>query len=159
LVLGAAGSAGLFYVIAQATADVGIDSLGRLLVAEVAFVYLILAHHRGWPYPQASRQVAPWYTETHSSGFMYFGIAMGTGMRTYSPTVLPHALALGIWVSASLTAAIGAALGFAIGRTAAIPLNRHLLKARGGGHRFGFSAPLSLVLTLAVIGLGFATYS
>jgi hypothetical protein len=85
-------------------------------------------------------------TGVHPAGFVIFGAEMGTGMRTFSPTVLPHVIALTIVGVASPAAALVGAVGFAIGRTLMIPLYR--IRTRDG-RPYGFAVPLPVEVLLA----------
>lgn len=72
----------------------------------------------GFPLPQNARQVPQWMTAIPGYGALQFGIEMGTGMRTYLPTGLPHLLALAMLLLADPAAALLAGLGFGLGRVA-----------------------------------------
>lgn len=71
--------------------------------------------------PQNRRQVPSWVTETHPAGFAIFGYEMGSGMRTYSPTFLPHLVAIGMVANTGVIAPLAGGLGFALGRYAMVP--------------------------------------
>ncbi|MEV6104304.1 hypothetical protein AB0M28_06245 [Streptomyces sp. NPDC051940] len=49
-------------------------------------------------------------------GPVQFGFEMGTGMRTYSPSALPHLVLLGIVLVVPFTGAVAAGAGFALAR-------------------------------------------
>jgi hypothetical protein len=49
-------------------------------------------------------------------GSVQFGAEMGTGMRTYSPTGLPHVVAISLFLLESWSDALMAGAGFALGR-------------------------------------------
>ena len=49
-------------------------------------------------------------------GPVQFGFEMGTGMRTYSPSSLPHLVLLSICLILPFPAALSAGVGFAMGR-------------------------------------------
>jgi hypothetical protein len=67
--------------------------------------------------PQNARQVPQFVTRVPFWGALQFGAEMGTGMRTYSPTGLPHVVAIGLLLLAGWPDALLAGLGFAAGRT------------------------------------------
>lgn len=78
--------------------------------------------------PQNARQVPETIGEDGPRyGALHFGFEMGTGVRTYMTTGLPHALALAVLVTAGWRAAVIAGLAFGAGR-AWMTLARH-------GHR------------------------
>lgn len=70
-----------------------------------------------FPLPQNARQVPQFVTRVPFWGSLQFGAEMGTGMRTYSPTGLPHLVATAVFLLASLPHALIAGVGFAVGRT------------------------------------------
>lgn len=49
-------------------------------------------------------------------GGIQFGFEMGTGMRTYSPSALPHLVLLALLLAVPFSGALAAATGFAIAR-------------------------------------------
>lgn len=49
-------------------------------------------------------------------GPIQFGFEMGTGMRTYSPSALPHLVLLGVLLVIPFTGALAAGAGFALAR-------------------------------------------
>lgn len=53
-----------------------------------------------------------------------FGIEMGTGWRTFSPTVLPHVFAILIMFLGGSGELTGGCFGFVVGRAMAVPLHR-----------------------------------
>lgn len=69
-----------------------------------------------FPLPQNARQVPQFVTRVPFWGSLQFGTEMGTGMRTYSPTGLPHLIAIAVLLLASWPEALTAGLGFAMGR-------------------------------------------
>ncbi|MGW5360135.1 hypothetical protein [Actinopolymorpha pittospori] len=78
--------------------------------------------------PQNARQVPETIGDDGPRyGALHFGFEMGTGVRTYMTTGLPHVLALAVLVTAGWTAATTAGLAFGAGR-AWMTLARH-------GHR------------------------
>jgi hypothetical protein len=141
---------------------VAIGSLGNALastglryvtaaIAIVGGLVLIGSRVIGRPWiVQNARQVPSWLTETHPAGFLVFGFEMGTGMRTYSPTALPHILALSVFAVASPWAVTGAALGFATGRALMI----WLFRRRGNDPSFAFAMPVWAEIATMVIWAG-----
>ncbi|PZG20873.1 hypothetical protein C1I95_08540 [Micromonospora craterilacus] len=69
-----------------------------------------------FPIPQNARLVPQFVTRIPFWGAVQFGAEMGTGMRTYSPTGLPHIVVAAIVLWASWGEAIAAGTGFALGR-------------------------------------------
>lgn len=69
-----------------------------------------------FPVPQNARQVPQFVTRIPFWGALQFGAEMGTGMRTFSPTGWPHAVAILLLLLASWPEALTAGLGFALGR-------------------------------------------
>lgn len=69
-----------------------------------------------FPVPQNARLVPQFVTRVPFWGALQFGTEMGTGMRTYSPTGLPHIVAIAVLLLASWPEGIMAGAGFAIGR-------------------------------------------
>lgn len=149
-------SAAAFLIVGLAAADAGITQGFRTLIALSIVAYLCVTRFlQALPVPQSSRQVPSWLTEMHPSGFLYFGIEMGTGMRTYSTTILPHVVAAALFMLPSIPAAAGAALGFASGRGLAVPLYRFGADPQTGLFRFALPRRLE-VLAAVVIGAGAA---
>jgi len=76
------------------------------------------------PLPQNARQVpSSVIFEGGRVGALWFGFEMGTGMRTYLPSTLPHLAALMVALYASWPYALLAGAGFGVGR-AVMPLVR-----------------------------------
>lgn len=69
-----------------------------------------------FPIPQNARLVPQFVTRIPFWGSVQFGMEMGTGMRTYSPTALPHVMAIAVVCLASWQHALLAGVGFALGR-------------------------------------------
>lgn len=87
----------------------------------VAVVFLLIViHELGWlrlPLPQNARQVPETITEDGAAyGALQFGFEMGTGIRTYMTTGLPHALAAGLLLLAGWPEGLLAGLAFGAGR-------------------------------------------
>lgn len=115
--------------LASATALLLVGSLVRLaapaavwrwlvLVAFVALLLRELGLVRFW-LPQNKRLV-PEHVHRHGRVFgpLQFGFEMGTSVRTYTPSALPHAAALAIALLAGPSAALAAGVGFGLGRSA-----------------------------------------
>ena len=110
-----------------AFALVAIGSLLRAPLPEAARQFLLLsiaavlvAREFGlfsFPVPQNARLVPQFVTRVPFWGAVQFGAEMGTGMRTYSPTGLPHIMVAAIVLCASWSEALAAGVGFALGRT------------------------------------------
>jgi hypothetical protein len=158
LYIGSAAVVGALLAVSVVLHDLGVPpstQLGLALAGALAMV--ALRAFRPHSLPQNGRQVPAWVTETHPAGFMVFGAEMGTGMRTFSPTVLPHVLAfsvLAVTVTQPLTA-VAAAVGFATGRALMIPLYR--AQTRDGG-AYRFAVPLALELAVALAAVGFVAW-
>ena len=73
-----------------------------------------------FPLPQNSRLVPQFVTRVPFWGAVQFGAELGTGMRTFSPTGLPHILVVLIFFLGSWPQALLAGAGFALGRTAMV---------------------------------------
>lgn len=103
-----------------------IPAAGRLAVGGLLLVVVLGAELAGRPLslPQNRRAVPQTVIpEARVQGALQFGFEMGTGVRTFMPTALPHALVLAVLVSGSLGVGLLAGLGFGTGR-AAMPLVR-----------------------------------
>jgi hypothetical protein len=80
---------------------------------------VLVVREFGWlrfPIPQNARLVPQFVTRIPFWGAVQFGAEMGTGMRTYSPTGLPHIVVVAVVLWASWDEAIAAGAGFALGR-------------------------------------------
>lgn len=82
---------------------------GSVFLAEVGVYQLRL--------PQANRQVRQWVASEGSPGAFQFGVEMGTGLRTFSTSNLPHVALLAVLLHPDPTTALIAAVGFASGRS------------------------------------------
>ncbi|TWF74362.1 hypothetical protein FHX44_11242 [Pseudonocardia hierapolitana] len=71
-----------------------------------------------FPVPQNARLVPEDVQHLRRWGALQFGFEMGTGMRTYSPSALPHLVLAAVLVVVPLPAAFALAAGFALGRLA-----------------------------------------
>ncbi|WP_202879538.1 hypothetical protein [Serinicoccus kebangsaanensis] len=101
------------------------DALLNALVALVAV--LALARQAGLPIPlpQNARQV-PEYIEGRGprAGPLQFGVEMGTGLRTFMTSPVPHLALVAVVAWADLPAALIAGASFGAGR-ALMSLSRH----------------------------------
>lgn len=90
----------------------------RFVVASVIVAALLLRELgiARFPVPQNARLVPQFVTRVPFWGAVQFGAEMGTGMRTFSPTGLPHVIAVAVLLFASWPEAILAGAGFAGGR-------------------------------------------
>ncbi|MBW0090137.1 hypothetical protein I4I73_15065 [Pseudonocardia sp. KRD-184] len=74
--------------------------------------------------PENARLVPEDVQHLREWGALQFGFEMGTGMRTYSPSALPHLVLLAVVLVVPFPAAFAVAAGFAAGRLA-MPLLSH----------------------------------
>jgi hypothetical protein len=89
----------------------------QILVAAAAIVFLLRELDvLSFPLLQNARLVPQFVARIPFWGAVQFGAEMGTGMRTYSPTGLPHILAISILFLASWEEALLAGAGFAAAR-------------------------------------------
>ncbi len=120
--MGALISAGLLVWLSSALHGVlGSNVIALGCIAVGAFLFYLRA--RGVRM-QASRQVPSWFTSIGGLGFFFFGIEMGVGWRTYSPTLLPHVVALTALGFAKPSLVVSAAVGFGLGRAVGMVLAR-----------------------------------
>jgi hypothetical protein len=71
-----------------------------------------------FPVPQNARLVPEDVQHLRRWGALQFGFEMGTGMRTYSPSGLPHVVLAAVLLTVPLPPAFALAAGFAVGRLA-----------------------------------------
>ncbi len=71
-----------------------------------------------FPVPQNARLVPEDVQHLRRWGALQFGFEMGTGMRTFSPSALPHLVLAAALLVVPLPAAFAIAAGFALGRLA-----------------------------------------
>ncbi|GAA0937018.1 hypothetical protein [Pseudonocardia zijingensis] len=71
-----------------------------------------------FPVPQNARLVPEDVQHLRRWGALQFGFEMGTGMRTYSPSALPHVVLAAVLLVVPFPAAFALAAGFALGRLA-----------------------------------------
>lgn len=90
----------------------------QVLAGVVASVFLLREFGvLKFPLLQNARLVPQFVTHMPFWGSVQFGAEMGTGMRTYSPTGLPHVMAVSLILLATWSDALMAGAGFALGRT------------------------------------------
>jgi len=89
-----------------------------LAAAALCLVLRELGAVRFW-LPQNARLV-PEYVHRHGRFFgpLQFGFEIGTSMRTYTPSALPHAAALAVLLLAGPLSTLLIGLGFGLGRSA-----------------------------------------
>jgi hypothetical protein len=68
--------------------------------------------------PENARLVPEWVQQLGELGALQFGFEMGTGMRTYSPSALPHLALLAVLLVVPFPGAFVIAAGFALARLA-----------------------------------------
>ena len=91
----------------------------RLAVLAVAAVVLALAEFGlvRLPLPQNGRQVPEWVIDAGGRvGAVQFGFEMGTGVRTFMTSGLPHLLAVAVLLLGDPPVVLAAGLGFGAGR-------------------------------------------
>jgi hypothetical protein len=90
----------------------------RAVAASVAAVAVLGRELRLWrfPVPENARLVPEDVQHQGHWGALQFGFEMGTGMRTYSPSALPHLVLAAVVLVVPLPAALAVAAGFAVGR-------------------------------------------
>jgi hypothetical protein len=71
-----------------------------------------------FPVPENARLVPERVQHLRQWGALQFGFEMGTGMRTYSPSALPHLALLAVVLVVPFGPAFAVAAGFAAGRLA-----------------------------------------
>jgi hypothetical protein len=94
---------------------------GRLGAGLLVLSVILVAELLGRPLrlPQSHRAVPQVVIpEARAQGALQFGFEMGTGVRTFMPTGLPHALVIGVLVSGEVLPGLLAGVGFATGRAA-----------------------------------------
>jgi hypothetical protein len=156
LYIGSAAVVGALLAVSVVLHDLGVPATTQLGLALAGALAMVAVRAlRPHSLPQNGRQVPAWVTETHPAGFVIFGAEMGTGMRTFSPTVLPHVLAFAVLAAADPLAAVAAALGFATGRALMIPLYR--AQTRDGGS-YRFAVPLGVELAVALAAVAFVAW-
>jgi len=81
--------------------------------------------------PENARLVPEDVQHLREWGALQFGFEMGTGMRTYSPSALPHLVLVAVVLVVPFPAAFATATGFAAGRLA-MPVLSNAWSADGG---------------------------
>ncbi|WP_166353478.1 hypothetical protein [Phytoactinopolyspora limicola] len=111
-------------IVVQAVGGLLVDPFApsTVVVTVLIVTYSIAAGHElgivRLPLPQNARQVPESIVNDGPTyGALHFGFEMGTGVRTYMTTSLPHALAAGILLAASWPDALVAGLAFGAGRS------------------------------------------
>ncbi|MDN5931845.1 MAG: hypothetical protein L0I24_12420 [Pseudonocardia sp.] len=92
----------------------------RWVLVGVAAVAVVLRECGVWQFrvPENARLVPEDVQHLREWGALQFGFEMGTGMRTYSPSALPHLVLLAVVLVVPFPAAFAVAAGFAAGRLA-----------------------------------------
>jgi hypothetical protein len=134
--------------------------IGRQAVVVVVAVVLLLREIGvfTFPIPQNARLVPQFVTRVPFWGALQFGAEMGTGMRTYSPTGLPHIVAVAVLLLASWPHAVLAGVGFALGRAVMLASFLVAPDKESADNAFTFSLPrigplFALLLIPAVAAL------
>ena len=87
------------------------------LAATLMLVFLLRETRLiSFPLPQNARLVPQFVTRVPFWGALQFGAEMGSGMRTYSPTGLPHVMVVAVFLLGGWSEAVLVAAGFAAGR-------------------------------------------
>ena len=109
----------LGFVVAGSLIRAPFPQLVASIIVAIAALVLLLREFSviSFPLAQNARLVPQFVTRIPFWGSLQFGLEMGTGMRTYSPTGLPHIMAIAIVFLASWPEALAAGAGFALGRT------------------------------------------
>jgi hypothetical protein len=112
--------------------------------------------------PQNARQVPESISADGARyGALHFGFEMGSGVRTYMTSGLPHVLATGVLLVAGWSAALLAGLAFGTGR-ALMTLSRHAYRDDGRWDRSlaRYETPIRILMTLATaLTLGAILYT
>jgi hypothetical protein len=121
-----------------------------------AAALLVLARELGlvrWRVPENARLVPEDVQHRAHWGALQFGFEMGTGMRTYSPSALPHLALLAVVLVVPFPVAFPLAGGFAAGRLA-MPLLSNAWSADGSWTAvWGRAEPLvRTLLALTCVG-------
>lgn len=107
----------------------------------------------GFRVPENARLVPEGVQHLREWGALQFGFEMGTGMRTYSPSALPHLALLAVVLVLPFPAAFTCAAGFAAGRLA-MPLLSNAWSADGAWTDVWSSSERVLRPVLALITVG-----
>ncbi|MBG0829961.1 hypothetical protein HS041_19520 [Planomonospora sp. ID67723] len=108
----------LAFVVVGSVLRAPLPELARQVLAGLAALVFVLREFNVLKFPllQNARLVPQFVAMTPFWGSVQFGAEMGTGMRTYSPTGLPHIMALCLLLLGSWSDALLAGTGFALGR-------------------------------------------
>ena len=106
-----------------------------------------------FPVPQNARLVPEDVQHLRRWGALQFGFEMGTGMRTYSPSALPHLALLAVLLVVPFPAAFALAAGFAAGRLA-MPLLSNAWSDDGGWTALWARSETTVRPVLALTGAG-----
>ncbi|MFI6315967.1 hypothetical protein ACIBG8_00525 [Nonomuraea sp. NPDC050556] len=119
----------------------------QILVAAAAVVFLLRELDvLSFPLLQNARLVPQFVTRIPFWGAVQFGAEMGTGMRTYSPTGLPHIMAISIIFLASWQEALLAGAGFAAARAMMIVIFTLARNKMAADTAFYFTLPRLKIL-------------
>ncbi|MEV4837292.1 hypothetical protein AB0K05_22405 [Nonomuraea sp. NPDC049486] len=133
-------------------------AVARVVVVVAAMVLLLqeIGVLR-FPILQNARLVPQFVTRIPFWGSVQFGMEMGTGMRTYSPTALPHIMAISIVFLASWQQALLAGAGFALGRAVMLLTFVAARSKNSADKAFSFELPrlrpLFVVLVIPMLAL------
>ena len=109
--------------------------------------------------PENARLVPEDVQHHHHWGALQFGFEMGTGMRTYSPSALPHLVLAAVVLVVPLPAAFAVAAGFAVGRWTMPVLSNAWSDDGGWTEVWSAAEPVvrPLLACVCVAALGLAT--
>ncbi|MEJ3657592.1 hypothetical protein WEH80_31985 [Actinomycetes bacterium KLBMP 9759] len=111
-----------------------------------------------FPVPENARLVTEDVQHLREWGALQFGFEMGTGMRTYSPSALPHLALLAVLLVVPFPAAFALGAGFAAGRLV-MPLMSNAWSDDGSWTRLwarwdAVARPLLALVAVTAFGLG-----
>ncbi|WP_232662562.1 hypothetical protein [Pseudonocardia sp. TRM90224] len=111
-----------------------------------------------FPVPENARLVTEDVQHLREWGALQFGFEMGTGMRTYSPSALPHLALLAVLLVVPFPAAFALGAGFAVGRLV-MPLMSNAWSDDGSWTELwarwdAVARPLLALVAVAAFGLG-----
>ncbi len=132
-------------------------SLGVWLLAAAVIAGAELAGKR-LPLPQNARAVPQEIiTSGTVSGPLQFGFEMGTGVRTFMPSGVPHIAAIGLLLTGSPLIGLVAGVGFGLGRVAMTVTRGASPDPRGwDAHLFRTRRVLSSITALTALALAVA---
>ncbi len=110
------------------------------------------------PLPQNARAVPQEIITSGShSGPLQFGFEMGTGVRTFMPSGVPHIVAIGLILTGSPLVGLVAGIGFGLGRAAMTVTRGASPEPRGWDARlFQARRALSAITALTALALAVA---